>query len=323
MNGQLSNGLPLLATSGNRILNAATGVNLILRGVNRSGLEYAGPDEQGFLSGAAISRSEIQVIVRDWKCNVVRVPFNQDFVLRGRNGFSGEAYQRALDQIIYWNSLYGAYTILDLQWLDSDRIYGGKDNYVAPLPNVTSIELWKLLGSRYRGEPAVLYDLFNEPHDRLPDDSYPLNREDGGTYPAAQRQVTMREWQPWARTLTEAVRSENPDTVVLISGTNWGYDLRGMPMDLPNVVYSTHVYPDKGNDWAGAFGDVSEQVPVFAAELGPKVNDPEIDFVQKLIEFLKDREIGWAAWSWFNEPLLINRYAATPYGAIIRRSLTA
>jgi hypothetical protein len=52
----------------------------------------------------------------------------------GRNGFSGEAYQRALDQIIYWNSLYGAYTILDLQWLDADRICGGKDNYVAPFP---------------------------------------------------------------------------------------------------------------------------------------------------------------------------------------------
>jgi endoglucanase len=322
MNRQLSNGLPQLATSGNWIVNAATGVNLILRGVNRSGLEYADPDEQGFLSGAAISRSEIEVIVRNWKCNVVRVPFNQDFVLRGRNGFSGEAYQRALDQIIYWNSLYGAYTILDLQWLDADRIYGGKDNYVAPLPNVTSIELWKLLGNRYRGEPAVLYDLFNEPHDRLPDDPYPLNREDGGTYPAAQRQVTMREWQPWARTLTEAVRSEHPDAVVLISGTNWGYDLRGMPMDLSNVVYSTHVYSIKGSDWAGAFGNLSERVPVFAAELGGDDTNSEIDFIERLIKFLQDREIGWAAWSWFNKPLLINRYAATRYGRIIHESLT-
>ena len=321
MNGQLSNGLPRLATSGNRIVNTATGANLILRGVNRSGLEYADPDEQGFLSGAAISRSEIKAIVHDWKCNVVRIPFNQDFVLRGRKGRSGEEYQRALDQIIYWNSLFGAFTILDLQWLDADREYGN-GNYVPPLPNAASIELWKLLGSRYRGEPAVLYDLLNEPHDRLPDDLYPLNREDGGTYPAAQRKVTPREWLPWARTLTDAVRSQNPDAGVLISGTSWGYDLRGIPMDLPNVVYSTHVYPDKGNDWAGAFGDLSASVPVFAAELGPKKENSEVAFVQQLIAFLTDREIGWAAWSWFNEPFLIDRYAATPFGAIVRKSLT-
>src|SRR6516165_5888115 len=118
MNGELSHGLAALATSGNRIVNADTGAVVTLRGVNRSGLEHAGPDEHGFLSGAAISRSEIEVIVRDWKCNVVRLPFNQDFVLRGCRNRSGEEYQRAIDQVIYWNSLYGAYTILDLQWLD-------------------------------------------------------------------------------------------------------------------------------------------------------------------------------------------------------------
>src|ERR1700733_12574281 len=126
MNGELSNGLAALATSGNRTVNAATGAIITLRGINRSGLEYAGPDEQGFLSGASISRSEIEVIVRQWNCNVVRLPFNQDFVLRGCRGRSGEEYQRALDQVIYWNSLFGAYTLLDLHWLDAERIYGGE-----------------------------------------------------------------------------------------------------------------------------------------------------------------------------------------------------
>jgi len=97
MNGKLSNGLPRLATSGSRIVDTATGAPVMLRGVNRSGLEYAGPDEQGFLSGAAISRSEIQNIVQDWGCKIVRLPFNQDFVLRGRGGRSGEEYQSWYD----------------------------------------------------------------------------------------------------------------------------------------------------------------------------------------------------------------------------------
>ena len=121
MNGQLSNGLPGLGTSGNRIIKLNTREPVILRGVNRSGLEYAGPDEQGFLSGASLSRSEIEFIVRDWQCNIIRLPFNQDFVLRGRLGRSGEEYQQAIDQVIYWASALGAYTLLDLQWLDADR----------------------------------------------------------------------------------------------------------------------------------------------------------------------------------------------------------
>src|ERR1019366_4507004 len=189
MHGALSNGLPDLGTSGNRIVSLATGEAVFLRGVNRSGLEYAGPDEQGFLSGASLSRSEIEVITRTWRANILRLPFNQDFVLRGRTGRSGEEYQQALDQVISWASSFGAYTLLDLQWLDADRIYGGDRNFVAPLPNLDSIELWTTLARRYNDEPAVLYDLFNEPHDRLDDDPFPLNKEDGTTHPPNQRKV--------------------------------------------------------------------------------------------------------------------------------------
>src|SRR5260370_34429723 len=131
MNGELSNGLPALGTSGNRIVNAATGAAVLLRGLNRSGLEYAGPDEQGFLSGASISRAEIEVIAKEWRCNIIRLPFNQDFVLR----HGGEEYQKALDQAIYWASLFGAYPLLDLQWLAAVRFYGGNRSFGGPLPN--------------------------------------------------------------------------------------------------------------------------------------------------------------------------------------------
>jgi endoglucanase len=132
MNGQLSHGLPWLTTAGNRIVNASTGAPVLLRGLNRSGLEYSDPDEQGFLSGAGICRAEVQAIVKEWGSNIVRLPFNQDFVLRGRNGLPPEQYQQALDQVIAWNAMFGAYTLLDLQWLDTQRIYGGARNFIAP-----------------------------------------------------------------------------------------------------------------------------------------------------------------------------------------------
>lgn len=322
MNGNLSHNLPPLRTSGNRIINSATGVPILLRGINRSGLEYSDPDEQGFLSGASISRAEIQFIVNGWRANIIRLPFNQDFVLRGRNGRTAEEYQQSLDQLIYWASMFGAYTLLDLQWLDAERIYGGNQNFVAPLPNLQSTELWSTLAGRYKDEPAVLYDLFNEPHDRLLDDPWPLNKPDGTTYPASQMRVTMNEWQPWALTLTAAIRNENPDALIFIGGTNWAYDLRGMPIeDLENVVYSTHIYPNKGSDWDNVFGDLSESVPVFAGEIGGTESPDELDYVRRLLVYLKQREIGFAAWSWIDQPQLITRFVPTAFGEIIRGSL--
>jgi endoglucanase len=322
MNGELSNGLAALGTSGNRIINLDRGEPILLRGVNRSGLEYAGPDEQGFLSGASLSRSEIEFIVKEWRCNIIRLPFNQDFVLRGRLGRSGEEYQKAIDQVIYWASLFGAYTLLDLQWLDADRVYGGDRNFVAPLPNIESLELWTTLARRYQSEPAVLYDLFNEPHDRLSDDPFPLNKEDGTTYPPGQRSVTMKEWQPWARTLTQVVRNENPDALVFVGGTNWAYDLRGMPMDIRNLVYSTHVYPIKGRNWREAFGNLSKSKPVFAGEFGCGDTPADLDFLRSLMRYMRELEIGWTAWSWSDEPFLVTGYIPTAFGEAVRQELS-
>jgi endoglucanase len=320
---RLSHNLPPLRTSGNRIINSTTGTPILLRGLNRSGLEYSDPDEQGFLSGASLSRAEIQIIVQHWRANIVRLPFNQDFALRGRAGRTAEEYQQALDQVIFWASLFGAYTLLDLQWLDIERIYGGARNFVAPLPNMQSIELWSTLARRYKDEPAVLYDLFNEPHDRLSDDPYPLNKPDGTTCPASQMKVTMNEWHPWARTLTQAIRNENFDALVFIGGTNWAYDLRGMPIDdLENAVYSTHVYPNKGTDWDIVFGDLSESVPVFAGELGGTESTDELNYVRRLLNYLQQKQIGFAAWSWIDQPNLVTRYAPTAFGQLIQRTLT-
>lgn len=322
MNGRLSHSLAQLRTSGNRIVNSITGAPILLRGLNRSGLEYSDPDEQGFLSGASLSRAELQVITQQWRANIIRLPFNQDFALRGRNGRTAEEYQQALDQVIFWASLFGAYTLLDLQWLDTDRIYGG-GKFVAPLPNTDSIVLWSTLARRYKDEPAVVYDIFNEPHDRLPDDPYPLNKPDGTTYPATQMKVTMNEWRPWARALTQEIRNENPDALVFIGGTNWAYDLRGMPIDdLDNVVYSTHVYPNKGADWDLIFGDLSESFPVFAGELGATESPDQLDYVRRLLDYLQQKEIGFAAWSWIDKPNLVTRYAPTNFGQLIQRSLT-
>src|SRR5436305_3277981 len=114
----LSYGLPALTVQGNRIVNADSGAPVLLRGINRSGLEYSSPDGEGSLEKAAITEAEMDAIVIDWRANIVRLPFNQDWAL-SRPGYDAEPYLSALDSVIGMAARRGAYILLDLQWLDA------------------------------------------------------------------------------------------------------------------------------------------------------------------------------------------------------------
>jgi endoglucanase len=203
MTTELSHGLARLSVSGNILRNSQTGRQVTLKGVVRSGLEYSSPDDGGSLLKAGITTQEIQEMAGAWGAKIIRLPFNQEWALRAE-GYNPEPYLAALDFVIEGAAALGTYTLLDLQWLDSRTPRGsnndGTINFVPPLPNVESIELWRRLAVRYAEEPAVLFNMFNEPHDAASDDPVPLLGidESGLTFPLSSRQVSMAEWQPWA-----------------------------------------------------------------------------------------------------------------------------
>jgi hypothetical protein len=232
---------------------------------------------------------------------------------------SGEVYLRDLDRVISWAARYRCYTLIDLQWLDADTPFGPNRQFVAPLPNAHSLLLWRTVARRYRDEPAVLFDIFNEPHDRLPEDPFPLWKPDGTQYPAAHRRVSMEEWQPWARMLIDAIRGEAPQALIFVSGTNWAYDLRGFPLDRPNLVYSTHVYSNKGLRWEECFGALARTHPVFAGEWGGPEN--ELDWGRRLSNYFDALGIGWAVWSWTDWPNMMTRYQPTRFGEMVHALL--
>jgi hypothetical protein len=321
VNGELSEGLPRLATAGNRIIEVETSRGVLLRGVNRSGMEYSEPDHEGFASAAGICGAELRHIARAWRANIVRIPINQDWVLRGRGGHPAATYLRDLDRIVRWAASNGMYTLLDLQWLDADRPFGANRQFVPPLPNPESTGMWEQLALRYRDEAAVLFDVFNEPHDRMLDDPYPLWRADGTMEDPGKHRVTMADWAPWARKLIDAIRGPHPESLIFVSGLNWGYDLRGFPLDRRELVYSTHVYRNKGTDWDGAFGNLALAYPVFAGEWGGR--DGDLEWGQRLAAYFDARGIGWTAWSWADQPHLVNRYPSTRFGEIVRNRLAA
>ncbi|MBN8733726.1 MAG: hypothetical protein J0L64_24540, partial [Acidobacteria bacterium] len=78
---RLSALLPWLTVRGRYLTIPANGQSLLLRGVNRSGLEYSEPGDDGFLFAASLSPREFQRYALDWRCDLVRIPFNQDWAL--------------------------------------------------------------------------------------------------------------------------------------------------------------------------------------------------------------------------------------------------
>ncbi len=357
---RFSHGLPWLKVMGNQVVSAATEQPVSLRGVNRSGLEYSALEGRRFIDVAGISPAEIQQIVVEWRANVIRLPFNQDWALNGRLGHSAEEYLADLDQVIDWASSLGAYTLLDLQWLSADTAFGinpdGQPNRVAPLPNADSNRLWSTLATRYQNESAVLYDIFNEPHDPMDNDPNVLQgiREDGSLFTITTRKVTTAEWQPWARQLIRAIRGVHANSLVFVSGIDWAYDLRGMPLTIapdspetfPNLVYSTHVYKWKGPpvspgtlrgllhsistmlgisttpNWQEAFGDLAARVPVFAGEWGGENSEQDLAWGEALGTYLNNLGMGWTAWSWSDWPYLVRNGQPTGFGLLVRRYLS-
>lgn len=344
----LSAALPPLRTAGAAIIDTRAQRPIVLRGVNRSGLEYAEPGERTFLEAAGITREEIEEIVRGWGATIIRLPFTQDFVLRGRGARTPGHYLDAIDRVIAWAAEFGAYTLLDLQWLDADRVFGMNHDFtfnrVPPLPDEETAAVWARLAARYRDEPAVLFDLFNEPHDPLPDDSFDLlHVSDQGVVEAREgRTVRMRHWRPWARHLIDTIRREHPAALIFVSGVRWAYDLRGLPFrdeagaPLPDLVYSTHVYPwsrthpfrfaGGPQDWTRAFGHLAGEVPLFAGEWGG--TDEHLVWGAQLLHYFERANIGWTAWSWADWPHLVRGcrhrdYTPTAFGALVRGALHA
>lgn len=321
MSNLLSHSLNPLAVKDGRITDDMTKQPVLLRGVNRSGLEYSGS-----AGNAGITAKEIDFIVTEWGANVIRLPFNQEWVLAR----DSDLYLNALDFVIERAARNGAYTLLDLQWLDSTTPRGvnnkGEVNRVPALPNVESIELWRRIAGRYKEEPAVLYDIFNEPHSALDNDETPLFgiRPDGTTFALHSKQIGMREWQPWAGQLIGAIRGVNPAALIFVSGVDWAFDLEGFPLPGdPPVVYSTHVYRDKGDFREAAFGRLAEEgVAVFAGEWGGE----DTAWGADAADYFDELGIGWAAWSWANRPFLVTPpptppYTPTAFGRLVRERL--
>lgn len=306
----------MLHVEGNHLANAE-GKTVWLQGVNAGGLETLPHDMQTVKS--------VVVAIDDWKSNAVRLPMNETFWF-GRDPTQkdgGKEYREKLDQIITLTANRGAYLILDLHRFRA--------------PKAEHVEFWKDAAARYKNHPAVLFDLFNEPHDvpwAVWQKGGTVGKKSGVDESAFLTEEEKKKNQMFEsvgmQALIDAVRSTGAKNIVIAGGLAWAGDLSGVvngyalsDPDGNGIMYSWHQYNwHKG--WDRTVLPVAEKYPIFVGEVGADVK--KMDFIPKDIQedpytwvpdmlgFIQKHKLNWTAWCLHPKatPVLITDWSYTP-----------
>ena len=290
-------GAPAFRVSGRDVIGP-DGAPVVLRGVNKSGLEYSpwGYD----LSFATFQRMKRAGV------NVVRLPLAPPFATKGMCDYT-PSYLSTVDRIVGYGEKLKLLIVLDDHFGTAGRPCGtGRwiNNHKAP--DVFNLAFVKALGSRYRGRTYVAIDLYNEPHDATWDVWRKGGRVDN--YVAVGMQQML-----------DTVRSTGFGGLVFATGPSWGNDLRELvvtPLDNDvNVVYAAHAYPVSCNGrmvppaepylCQGRFyppfvhnwiAPLAAKRPVVLTEFG--TNRALRRETAALVQWADSVGIGWTAWLW-------------------------
>lgn len=317
-------GAPALRVDGDQLVDAS-GTPVQLDGVNRSGAEYMCVGGSSVFDGPS-SDASIAAIAA-WHVRVVRIPLNEDCWL-GINGidprFGGASYRSAIQRFVSRIEAAGMDVILDLHWNAPGRQVARGQRVMPDASHAPTF--WRSVATAFGSDPAVVFDLYNEPHDvswRCWRDGCTVH--DDGTW----RAVGMQR-------LVDVVRGTGTTNVIMLGGPGWSGDLtrwrRFMPHDpLGQLVASWHIYSFTGCShprcWDRNLAALRGAAPVVVGELG-QVNCRH-GFVDRFMAWA-DRQaggvgLGYVAWAWddwpsCDGPTLISSYDGTPttYGAGVR-----
>lgn len=322
----LAAGKPWIGVRGNHLIDG-TGKTVRLLGVDRSGFEYSCVEEGEIFDGPADAAS-VQAI-KSWHVNAVRLPLNETCWL-GINGVpdavSGAAYRAAVHEYVERLERAGLYVILDLQWAAPGTGWG---TGLIPMPDAEHApDFWRSVASEFGDDRAVLFDLFNEPHDVSWEcwaTSCEVYDQYFGFYPA----VGMTQ-------LVEAIRSTGARQPLLLGGLDWARDFSGWlqwrpPDPAGSLVVSFHNYDYKRcpSGCRAELAQLARRVPVVTGELGQ--TDCRSNYVRPYMNWADKHGVSYLGWTWNAEgrwdcsggPSLIRDWAGNPtrYGVGLKRHL--
>jgi endoglucanase len=303
---------PALHVSGNRLVTS-TGADYRLLGVNRSSGEFACIQGKGMWDGPA-DQATVDAM-KTWNIHAVRIPLNEECWLGTGDvpagGTSGAAYQQAVKDYVNLLVANGINVVLDLHWTYGQYTGSGagcsdvKATCQKPMPDMQyTPTFWTQVASAFKGDDAVLFDLFNEPYPDAANGFADATEawtclRDGGTCTGIGYQVAGMQ------TLVDAVRATGADNVIMTGGLTWTNDLSQWlaykPVDpTGDLMASWHSYNFNGcvttTCWNSTIGAVAAQVPVQAGEIGQ--NSCAHDYIDQVMAWADANGVGYTAWTW-------------------------
>ena len=264
-----------IQTSGNTFVNGA-GKTVQLRGVNLSGLEFTAvagwdpSDPTGGNFGQPLNPKWSAISA--WKAGIVRIPLNEDSWLgltctdtdgAMRNADPGNNYKQTVANLVQEANAAGIYVILDLHWAAPGTSCPQLQSQMADSDH--SLAFWTSIANTYKNNPAVMFELFNEPYldfDFTGDPWQYMMFGTGGAfsgYPASSNNSTWKNiLTPWNvasyQAMISAVRATGATNVVLIGSVAYTADLSGWlshkPTDpIGQMAATWHPYPTFGAAW--------------------------------------------------------------------------
>jgi len=278
-----------LHVSGNQLLTS-TNSPVVLRGVNKSGSEYACIQGFGFfdgpVDGAAIAA------MAGWHINTVRVPLNEDCWLGINNApgnYSGAAYRSAITDYVGRLHAAGLIAVLDLHWTAAGTNQSTGQQQMADADHAPAF--WTSVATAFKSDTATVLDLFNEPYGI----SWTCWR-DGGDCGVGYQVAGMQ-------TLLNAVRNTGATNPVLLGGLAYANDLSSWLSYRPtdpagNLMASWHSYSFNACNtqacWDAQIAPVAATVPLATGELGE--NDCAHGYLDRVMPWLDSHNAGYLGW---------------------------
>jgi len=278
-------------TSGNAIYGA-DGAKVIFRGVHREGTQV----------GVRLFPSVTEIAqARAWGANVVRVPLNEaQWLSTCPSPVTNDAsYPGYVDNEVKQITSQGMLAILDLHWTVTGTCTTAAQQAMADAAYAP--KFWSVVAARYKSNPLVAFDLYNEPHDIS--DAVWLN---GGT--ATYNGTSFKA--AGMQQLYKVVRATGATNLVFVSGNMWSARPAATLVTGTNIVNAIHDYPcgPATTSCSGSqpydptptlnlWNTVAASKPVMVTEFGfPNSNSGT--FIASLIATTKTRGWGWTAFSW-------------------------
>jgi Tol biopolymer transport system component len=320
--------LPLKVV-GSAIVNGE-GQPVRLRGVNTASMEWTSNGEGHILK-------TVETAIRGWHVNHIRLPLAQDrwFGKAPEQKDDGKPYRALVKQVVDLCAAQGCYVVLDLHWSDAGE--WGKQIGQHVMPDRNSLEFWTDLASTYKNHPAVIFDLYNEPHDV----SWDIWLKGGQVTERASRRNPSKTYEAVGmQTLLDAVRATGARNVVIVGGLDWAYDMSGFLKDKQladsqgnGVIYANHAYPFKGDSverWIKKMKAATATIPVIVSEFGSEsrggARSTGEHWLRRVLQALEDHEWNWTAWDLHPAagPRLISDWNYTPtpgFGKWVQQAL--